>query len=112
MSLAKYTQAKSDQLNADDLVGGNITVQIERVVDTGAKEQPVHYYYTGCNNRPWKPSKTMIKILAGLWGDDEQTHVGKWVELFRNPKTRWAGVEVGGVEIKAMSHIKAPATLG
>lgn len=107
-NLSKAAEAKSDQLNAIDLIGGPITVTITKVkvkADPGA-DQAVSIWFTGDNGRPWKPSKTMIRVLIIKWGDDETKFVGKHVTLFREPSITWGGNEVGGVEMSHMSDMK------
>lgn len=107
-NLASTIKAKSDQLNAVDIVGFEPVITIERVVETGKPDQPIAIYYQGCNNRPWKPSLGMRRILATLWGAETELEdfVGRKVKLFNNPKVKWAGKECGGIWIRAMSHIE------
>lgn len=94
--------AKSDQLNADDLMGGPITVKIT-AVKQGNKEQPITINYEGDNNRPYKPCLSMRRLLVAIWGDDGSKYVGKRMTLYRDPKVTWAGEEIGGIRI---SHIE------
>jgi len=104
---AKTTEAKSDQLNSEDLLGGPITVQITAVkVNLKEDQQPVSVSYKGDNNKPWKPSKTMRKVLMMKWGDDEALFVGRHLTLFRDPTITWAGQAVGGVSISHMSDMQ------
>lgn len=95
--------AKSDQLNADDLVSGPIQVTI-----TGVKrrsdEQPISVEITG-GHRPWLPCKTMRRVLVSAWGKDATQWTGKSVILMRDPDVKWAGEKVGGIRVMAMSHI-------
>jgi hypothetical protein len=105
---AKTTVAKSDQLNSEDLLGGPITVQITAVkVNLKEDQQPVSVSYKGDNNKPWKPSKTMRKVLMMKWGDDETLFVGRHLTLFRDPTITWAGQAVGGVSISHMSDMQS-----
>ena len=69
-------------------------------------DQPVWVYYHGCNNRPWKPSKGMLRVLAAAWSRDSSLWVGKSIELYGDKSVRWAGKEIGGIRIKALSDIK------
>ena len=97
-------EAKSDQLNAVDIMGFEPVITIREVrVQKG--DQPVWVYYNGDNNRPWKPSKGMIRILAAGWGRDSSQWVGKSVQIYMEPGVKYAGKEVGGVRIRAMSDI-------
>lgn len=98
-------QPKSDQLNADDLIGRELTITIRDVQVLESNEQPAHIFYDGDNGKPYKPCKTMRKLIAHCWGTDERNYIGRSVVLFRDESVRWAGEEVGGIRIKAMSHI-------
>lgn len=97
-------QAKSDQLNAVDILGYEPILTISEVrVNQG--DQPVWIYYHGCNNRPWKPSRGMIRILMAGWGRESDDWTGKSVQVFTNPEVKYAGKEVGGIQVRAMSDI-------
>lgn len=105
-------EAKSDQLNAADIIGADRVIRI-RAVEVKKGEQPVWVYFDGDNNRPWKPSKGMIRILAGAWGTESSRWVGKQAQLYYEPTVMYAGKEVGGIRIRAMSDIDAKGiTLG
>lgn len=98
--------AKSDQTNAVDILGVEPVIRIREVqVKTG--DQPVSVFYDGDNNRPWKPSKGMLRILAGAWGRESAGWVGKSVQIYCEPTVKYAGQEVGGIRIRALSDIPA-----
>lgn len=97
-------EAKSDQLNYDDIADTEIVVTISNVV-VRQGDQPVHIHYHGCNNRPWKASKGMLRILAAAWGRDSSLWAGKSAKLYGDSTVKWAGKEVGGIRIKALSDI-------
>ena len=61
---------KSDQLNAEQLLGGPMTVTVSEVKVSDSGEQPVVVHYDGENGRPFKPCKTMRKVLIHAWGAD------------------------------------------
>lgn len=103
LDVSKTIIAKSDQLNADDLVGGPITVTINDVKIT-SEEQPVAIAISG-GHQPWKPCKTMRRVLAFAWGKDAKQWIGKSLTLKRDPDVKWAGEAVGGIRIQAMSDI-------
>ncbi len=103
---AKTIEAKSDQLNAIDLISGPITVKITDVkVNLSAEQQPVSISFAGDNGKPWKPSKTMRRVLIIKWGDDETKFIGRHITLYRDSTVTWAGDAVGGVAISHMSDI-------
>src|SRR5690554_4002548 len=97
-------QAKSDQLNGVDIMGAEPVVRI-RDVKVKQGDQPVSVYFDGDNNRPWKPSKGMLRILAGAWGRDSSAWVGKYAQVYFEPSVKYAGKEVGGIRIRALSDI-------
>ena len=98
-------EAKSDQLNATDIMGIDLVIRIRAVVVGGGKEQPVVVYFDGDNNRPWKPSKGMRRVLAAGWGWESDNWIGKSVKLHFDASVKYAGKEVGGIRVKAMSDI-------
>lgn len=98
-------QAKSDQTNAVDIMGSEPIWRIRQVDVKQSSDQPVWIYYEGDNNRPWKPSKGMLRVLARAWGNDSQNWVGKCVQPYFEPSVTYAGQEVGGIRIKALSDI-------
>lgn len=97
-------QPKSDQLNAEDFIASPITAQIERVDVRQTTEQPVSVFLAG-HQRPWKPCKSMLKVMAGIWGTNSQAWIGHAVTLFNDTSVKWAGTEVGGIRISHMTGI-------
>jgi hypothetical protein len=104
-SLADTIKPKSDQLNADDLLTGPMNVTITGV-RRGAVDQPVILDIDG-GNQPFKPCKTMRRVLITAWGDDGKAWVGRSMTLFCDPTVKWGGVAIGGIRISHVSHIKA-----
>jgi len=103
--------AKSDQLNADDLVGGPITVQIIDAKRGDSPEQPLVLRLSG-DHRPWKPCKTARRILAACVGSTNTgALIGRWVRLYRDPDVTWAGKAVGGIRVDGMSGMDKPITI-
>lgn len=102
---------KSDQLNYDDFIGKeSILIKISEVrVKSG--EQPVSIYYEGDNGKPWKPCKSMCRVLVYCWGNDSKQYVGRKIKLYGDPKVKWAGMEVGGIRISALSDISEKQTI-
>lgn len=109
--LAETVIAKSDQLNADDLVGGPITIKVRAVTVDKNNDQPCHIFYEGDNDKPYKPSKGMRRLLMMAWNtDDSQTFIGRSMTLWRDPTVLWAGKPEGGIRISHLSHIEKPTT--
>ena len=103
--------AKSDQINADDLVGGPITVQITDAKRGDSPEQPLVLRLSG-DHRPWKPCKTARRILAACVGSTNTgALIGRWVRLYRDPDVTWAGKAVGGIRVDGMSGMDKPITI-
>lgn len=98
-------QPKSDQLNADSLRGGPLTITISGVSISPGTEQPVTIAYAGGEAAPWKPCKSMGRVLVEAWGADASRYVGKSLTLYRDPKVKWGGMEVGGIRISHMTDI-------
>lgn len=112
MDVSTAIQAKSDQLNAIDLTGGPITVRILEVRE-GNADQPVNIITDMFGpSRPFKPSKTVLRVLVAGWNTTDTTAwVGRSVTLYRDPAVRWAGEQVGGIRVSAMSHLDKPLAL-
>ena len=98
-------KAKSDQLNAVDLVAGPITVKVE-AVSKGAADQPVIMTISG-GHQPYKPCKSMRRVLIYCGGDKPSLWIGRSMTLYCDTKVKWAGEEVGGIRISHLSNIDA-----
>lgn len=110
--LTNTIEAKSDQLGADDLMSGPRNIKITKVsADTGSSEQPIIINFEGDNRKPWKPCKSMRRLLVAIWGANGNEYVGRSVTLYRDPTVKWGGMEVGGIRISHMSHIDKPVTI-
>ena len=108
MDLRTTIQPKSDQLNADDLVGGARTIKITKVVGHESVDQPISIYFEGDDNKPYKPCKTMRRLLVQVWGYESDNYVGRSMTLYRDDEVKYAGVNVGGIRISHVSHIDKP----
>lgn len=110
--LSKTIEAKSDQLNADDLMAGPRTIEITKVsANQSSSEQPIAIGYKGDNGRTFYPCKTVRRLLVSVWGPNGNEYVGRSVTLYRDPTVKWGGMEVGGIRISHMSHIDKPVTI-
>ncbi|MFA6358668.1 MAG: hypothetical protein WCY09_08455 [Candidatus Omnitrophota bacterium] len=98
---------KSDQLNADDLVTGPITVTITGV-RKGDKDQPIIVEIEG--HQPYKPCKTCRRVLIATYGDDPKAWVGQRMTLYCDPEVMWGGVKIGGIRISHLSGLDTPRT--
>ena len=112
LDLSGTIKAKSDQLNADDLVAGPITVQVEGINLTKDPKQPVHIFYYGCENKPFKPCLTVRRILIALWGVDGNQWANKWMNLYVDATVSFGNQKnIGGIRVDAVSHIASTATI-
>lgn len=96
---------KSDQISADDFIPGPRTFTIEGVTINPGTEQPVNIKLVG-EPRAWRPCKSMSRCLVAAWGPDANAYIGRSVTLYRDPKVKWGGLEVGGIRVSHMSHIE------
>lgn len=96
---------KSDQLNAEQLLAGSMTITITDV-RAGSDEQPIAIHYAGDEGRPYKPGKTMRKVLVFAWGEDGRQWIGRSLTLYCDSSVKFGGIEVGGIRISHMSHIQ------
>jgi hypothetical protein len=110
MDLTDTIIPKSDQLNAEDLIAGPRTFTITDV-RAGGDEQPVNIHLAENPGRPFRPSKTVRRILVAAWGKDGDAYVGRRLTLYRDPAVKWAGQEIGGIRVSHLSHIDKPMKL-
>jgi hypothetical protein len=96
----------SDQLDAVDLLGGPQNFTISRV-SKGNPEQPVQIHLAEFD-RPWRPGKSMRRVMVACWGPDANQYIGRSIRLWCDPKVAFGGQDVGGVRILALSHIDKP----
>jgi hypothetical protein len=106
MDLTQSIIARSDQLNGADLIGGPQTFTVVEV-RSGDSEQPVSIVLAEWPaSRPFKPSKTVLRLLVSAWGKESNDWPkGARMTLYRDPKVKWAGQEVGGIRVSHLSHI-------
>lgn len=95
---------KSDQLNSEDLLAGPRTFTIERANVTSG-EQPVNLHLAELPGRPYRPSKTMRRVLVHAWGKKSAEYVGRRLTLYRDPDVKFGGEAVGGIKISHLSDI-------
>lgn len=94
---------RSDQVNADDLVAGPMTVTIRKVVG-GKAEQPFDFLLEE-TDRAYRPAVTMRRLIAAAWGTNGDQYVGRRLTLYRDPDVTFGKDKVGGIRISHMSHI-------
>lgn len=109
--MSKTIAPKSDQLNADDLISKPITIKVTKVSGCDEAAQPIAVYFEGDNGKPYKPCKSMRRVLVNTWGDNGHEYVGRSMTLYRDPTVMFGGIAVGGIRISHLSNIDAPITM-
>jgi hypothetical protein len=61
--------------------------------------------------KPFRPSKTVLRIFVTAWGKDSSTFAGQRITLYRDPTVRFGGQDVGGIRVSHMSGITKPLKL-
>jgi hypothetical protein len=112
MDLSDSIIPRSDQMNAEDLLVGPRTFTIREVRKASSAEQPVDVILAEFPvGRPFKPSKTVRRILVAAWGPDAATYTGRRMTLYRDPDVKFGGMDVGGIRVSHLSHIEKPFTV-
>jgi len=110
MDLTDTIIPKSDQINADDLITGPRTFTIKGV-RRGSDEQPVNIDLVELPGRPFRPSKTVTRILVAAWGKESDAYTGRRMTLYRDPDVKFGGQDVGGIRVSHLSDIAKPLNL-
>jgi hypothetical protein len=105
MNMLATIVPKSDQLNADDLIGRTLTIEVTEVTINPGSEQPVAIHFKGDKGKPYRPGLSMRRVLVKAWGPDASTYAGRSMTLYRSEGVRFGGLEVGGIRISHMSHL-------
>lgn len=110
--LSQTIAPKSDQLNSDDLIAGPMTIKITKVsANPGSPEQPISLFFENDGGKPYKPCKSMRRVLVNTWGSDGNKFPGRAMTLYRDPSVKFGGFEVGGIRISHMTDIAKPVTM-
>jgi hypothetical protein len=104
-------EPKTDQLNADSLIAGPITIKVTKVSLCKEPEQPIAINFEGDNGKPYRPGKSMRRVLVNVWGPDGAAYVGRSMTLYRDDAVKFGGLDVGGIRISHLSHITRPVTM-
>ncbi|MEE3066531.1 MAG: hypothetical protein VYA67_21750 [Actinomycetota bacterium] len=103
--MAASIEPRSDQINAEDLLTGPRTITITSV-KRGSVEQPVDFVTEEFGSaRPYKPSKTMRRMIVAAWGKDSTAYVGRRMTIYRDPDVTFGRDKVGGIKISHLSNI-------
>lgn len=101
---------RSDQINAEDLISGPVTITITDV-SQGSAEQPVDMANAEFPGRAYRPSKTMRRLIVAAWGKSTAPYVGRRITIYRDPEIMFGRDKVGGIKISHLSHIDKRMTM-
>ena len=110
IDISRTIAPKSDQLNADDLIGGPRTITVVSV-KLVAEDQPVAIHFDGDDGKPYKPCKSLRRVLVKAWGADASKYTGRSMTLYLDEAVRFGGAAVGGIRISHLSHVAGPVTM-
>jgi hypothetical protein len=111
MDITETLAPRSDQLNADDLVAAPRTVTIVNVTP-GSTDQPVNVVTREFGpERPYKPGKSMRRVMGKIWGVESQAWIGKSMTLYCDPEITFGREKLGGIRISHMSGITEAQTI-
>ena len=112
IDLTKHIEADSDCLVAADLVGGPLTILVEKVAESGKNDKKKIDIFYANSEKPFRPCKSMLRILCELWKTtDATTFIGRGITLYREPDCMWKGEKTPGVRICGLSHIEKAVTV-
>jgi len=103
MDLTRMIAPKSDQKNADDFLSGPQTFTITAEVEYDDAQQPAGLVLDGDTRHPYKPGKSMGRVLTAAWG--KESWVGRRMTLYTDLTIEFGGQEVGGIRISHMSDL-------
>jgi hypothetical protein len=96
--------AKSDQINAADLIGVARTVTVKEVRIKAGDDQPVTIMIEG-DKKAFRPCKGVRRLLVRVWGPDANKYIGQSLTLYCDPTVTWAGKEEGGIRVSHMTGL-------
>jgi hypothetical protein len=110
VDIARTTEPDSAQLNFDDVASRDLTITITEVKQ-GPPDQPVELHNAEYPGRPYKPGKSMRRVLIAAWGTEASAYVGRRIALYGDPSITFGRDAVGGIRIRALSHLDKPLTV-
>lgn len=107
VDITNTVEPNGDQQNYEDYISGPKTVTIS-AVKLGPPDQPVHLHLAEFPDRPYKPGKSMRRVLIAAWGVEASAYVGRRMTLYGDPTIKFGGQAIGGIRIAALSDIEKP----
>lgn len=111
VDLNRTIEPKSDQLNADDLLSCTKDITVTAVKLHSSDDQPVSIHYEGDDGRPYKPCKSIRRVLIHAWGSNGNDWIGRSMRLYCDPEVKFGGSKVGGIRVSHLTHIGRPVTM-
>jgi hypothetical protein len=74
-------------------------------------DQPISIHFEGDEKKPYKPCKSMRRVMVHCWGADGNTYTGRRMTLVCDPNVVFGGIKVGGIRISHMSDIDRDRTM-
>lgn len=96
--------AKSDQINAADLIGIRRTITVREVRIKAGDDQPVTIMVEG-DRKAFRPCKGVRRLLVRVWGPDANKYIGQSLTIYCDPTVTWAGKEEGGIRVSHMTGL-------
>lgn len=96
--------AKSDQINAADLIGTSRTITVKEVRIKAGDDQPVTVLIEG-DKKGFRPCKGVRRLMVRVWGADASKYIGQSMTIFCDPSVTWAGKEEGGIRVSHMTGL-------
>lgn len=104
MDISASTAPRTDQQNFDNYLAGPKTLTISEV-KAGTAEQPIELHLVEFPGQPYKPSKSMRRVLVSCWGPEASVYSGRRITLYGDPTVRFGSAVVGGLKISHLSNI-------
>ena len=94
---------RTDQLNADDFIGGPGVFTVAEVKEGKAEQQyDIALVET---DKFWRPPVQVLMLLVAAWGDDAKAWQGRKVELYRDESVTFGRDQVGGIRVSRMTDL-------
>lgn len=110
MDISGTTAPRTDQQNFDNYLAGPKTLTISEV-KAGSAEQPIEIHLVEFPGQPYKPSKSMRRVLVSCWGAEASVYAGRRITLYGDPSVKFGSAVVGGLKISHLSHLDKPVSV-
>ena len=87
MDITESLAANSNQQNADEYLSGPKTLTVSEV-KKGSAEQPVEVHLVEFPGKPFKPAKSVRRVLAAAWGTDASQWAGRRLTIYCDPEVK------------------------